>query len=85
VVAGRMFHISIGDMLVQFIPATISGLLMAAVVVALLAMIGGWHPLLQLILAVLAGALVYAGTLYAQGPQRVRDIVAMIRNTVKGG
>ena len=85
VLAGRMFHISIKVMLAQFKPAAISGLLMAAAVAALLVVIGAWHPLVQLILAVLIGALVYAGTLYAQGPQRIRDIVDIIRSTMKAG
>ena len=44
-------------------------------VAGLLYLIAAWPPLVQLILAVLAGAVVYAGTLYLQGPQRVRDIV----------
>jgi PST family polysaccharide transporter len=84
-VAGHMFHISIKDMLVQFVPGTISGLAMTAAVAGLLYLIAAWPPLVQLILAVLAGVAVYAGTLYLQGPQRMRDIAGVLRNAVKGG
>jgi PST family polysaccharide transporter len=84
VVAGRMFHISSREILVQFIPATISGLLMSVVVAGLLHCIPDWHPLVQLVLAVLAGAVVYLGTLYLQGPQRMRDIAGIVRNAMKG-
>ncbi len=84
-VAARMFHISIREILVQFVPGTVSGLLMALAVAALLRWIAPWPPLVQLILAVLTGAVVYVGTLYIQGPQRMRDIVRILRNAVKGG
>ena len=84
VVAGRMFHISIWKILDQFRPGAISGILMAGGVVVLLRLIPGWHPLLQLIMAVLVGAVVYVGTLYLQGPQRIRDIVGILRNATKG-
>ncbi|MDK2979742.1 MAG: teichuronic acid exporter [Chloroflexota bacterium] len=84
-VAARMFHMSTREILVQFVPGTVSGLLMAAAVAGLLHWIAAWPPLVQLILAVLIGALVYVGTLYIQGPQRMRDIVRILRNAVKGG
>ena len=85
VVAGRMFHISVWNILDQFKPGAISGILMAGGVVGLLRLIPGWHPLLQLIMAVLVGAVVYVGTLYLQGPQRIRDIAGVLKNATKGG
>ena len=84
VVAGRMFHISIWNILDQFKPGAISGILMAGSVVGLLRLIAGWPPLLQLIMAVLVGAVVYVGTLYLQGPQRIRDIAGVLKNATKG-
>jgi PST family polysaccharide transporter len=84
-VAARVFKIKFNQILVQFKPAAISGLFMALVVAGELYLLQGSHPLLQLVLAVLTGAVVYAGSLWLQGPQRVKDIYGVLRNAVKGG
>jgi PST family polysaccharide transporter len=84
-VAGRLFNISLSEILVQFRPGFISGTAMALAVAGLLALIPHVHPVIQLILAVLVGAGVYIGSLWLQGPQRLKDIYKTIVNALRGG
>ena len=84
-VAARMFKIEFRQILLQFKPGAISGFFMALVVAGELYLLKSLHPLLQLVLAVLTGALAYGGSLWLQGPQRVKDIYNVLRNAVKGG
>lgn len=84
-VASRMFKMKFSQILVQFKPGAVSGLVMAAVVAGELLLLQDAHPLIQLILSVLSGMVVYCGVLWLQGPQRVKEIYGMIRKAIKGG
>lgn len=84
-VAGRMFNMKFTDILVQFKPGAVGGITMAAVVAGELYLLNGIHPLVQLTVSIITGALVYVAALWLQGPQRVRDIYNIIRTAVKAG
>jgi O-antigen/teichoic acid export membrane protein len=84
-VAGRVFKISFGNILAQFKPGMISGLIMAIVVAVELHFISNFHPVIQLILAVITGMAAYLGVLWLQGPQRMKDLYGMVKTAVKGG
>ena len=84
-VASRMFHIRFGEIMLQFRPGLIGGTVMALAVAGLLALIPNVHPIIQLILAVVTGVIVYIGSLWLQGPQRLKDIYKTIVSAMRGG
>ncbi len=83
--AGKMFNIALSDILIQFKPGIIGGLVMSAAVIGTLALLQAAPALLQLLAAVIIGMTVYVGVLWLQGPQRMRDTLRMIASAVRGG
>ena len=84
-VASRMFGISLREIFAQFRPGLISGIAMALVLSVGLTLLPDVHPILQIILMVLSGAGVYVGTLWLQGPQRLKDIYQTVMNALRRG
>jgi len=85
VVASRMFKIPLKDILVQFQPGLVSGILMAAAVAGVLLLIQSWNPILQIMISIISGVIAYFGTLWLQGPQRVKDIYRITSSAMKRG
>ena len=82
-VAGRIFKVKPGDMLIQFLPAISCGTLMSAGCLAVLYFAKDVSPWLQLGLVALTGAVVYAGSLRLIFPRQYGDLQRMLVKAVK--
>jgi ABC-type amino acid transport system permease subunit len=84
-VAAEMFHIKLKDILIQFQPSFISGLVMSAAVIGVLALLKHTPALVQLLAAVVVGIATYGGMFWLQGPERLKETFKLITSAVRGG
>ena len=82
-VAGSLFGIPMRKILVKFWPGFAGGSLMTAVLIGELYFLKNLHPLLQVIITVISGIVVYVGSLYLLNPQWLREITKTIMKAVR--
>jgi PST family polysaccharide transporter len=83
IVASKIFNMKLGEILIQFIPAAISGAVMTAACLAMLLLTHSMSPWLQLGVVTLTGLIVYAGSLHLLFPGQSSEILRMIAKAVR--
>ncbi len=83
IVAARMTETSFGELLGKFRPAFIGGVIMSGVVLGVLSLSAAALPIIQLVLAVVIGGLVYLVVLGYQEQQLVAQIQVVVADFIQ--